>query len=165
MLVNNGVSLGTRYEELFHNYSLVDLLLGASFDNGTSFDVTYAVNEGQLFVYEYQVTKNGNMFAERMIANESLSVNGMTFPKAFKHLDLQESEMVFRADYIGPIRKTAPKEVTFEGYNSIPSVGIDGAAAYSALLNSHLKGAGLFENVSQWFEENLEGQGRGGFWQ
>lgn len=158
MLVNNGVSLGARYEELFHNFSLVDLLLGASFDNGISFDVTYAVNEGQLFVYEYQVYKNGEMFAERMIANESLSVNGMTFPKASKHFDLQESEMAFRVDYIGPIRKTAPKEVTFEGYNSILSVGIDGSAAYSALLNSHLKGDGLFEDVSQWFEENLEGQ-------
>lgn len=158
MLVNNGVTLGTRYEEMFHNYSLVDLLLGATFENGISFDVTYAVNEGQLLVYEYQVRKGTRMFAERMISKESLPLNGMIFPKAYEILKIQQSEMTLQADYIGPIRKTAPKEVAFEGFDNVLSVGIDGGSAYSALLNSHLKGDGLFEDVSQWFEENLEGQ-------
>ncbi|MBQ3608734.1 MAG: DUF3696 domain-containing protein [Bacteroidaceae bacterium] len=158
MLVNDGVSLGARYEELFHNYTLVDLSLGASFENGISFDVTYAIDQGNLFVYKYQVSKGKELFGEQILSKDTPSPSGMTFPKAYEHLGIQKADMTFKVDYIGPIRKTAPKEIVFEGFSNASKVGIDGSFAYSVLLNSHLKDDVLFKNVSQWFEDNLEGQ-------
>lgn len=158
MLVNDGVSLGTRYEELFHNYNLVGLSLGAAFENGISFDVTYAIDQGNLFAYQYEVTKESNHFNDQITSKDASPLYGMTFPKAYENLGIQQNDMTFKLDYIGPIRKAAPKEIAFEGFNNISKVGIDGFTAYSVLLNSHLKDDGLFKDVSQWFEENLEGQ-------
>lgn len=158
MLSNNGVALGSRYEELFYNYSLMDLGLGLNFDNGNSFKVTYAVNNGQLFVYAYEVTGNGNTFREVVSPDGFPLLKGLTFPKAVEKLGITPRSLTLNADYIGPIRVSAPKEISFEGNNDIVSVGLKGEAAYSALLNSYLGDGKLFNEVSKWFEENLEGQ-------
>ena len=159
MLSNNGVALGSRYEELFYNYSLMDLGLGLNFDNGNSFKVTYAVNNGQLFVYAYEVVNgNNNTFREVVSSDGSPLLKGLTFPKAVEKLGITPRSLTLNADYIGPIRVSAPKEISFEGNNDIVSVGLKGEGAYSALLNSYLGDGKLFNEVSKWFEENLEGQ-------
>ena len=158
MLSNNGVALGSRYEELFYNYSLMDLSLGLSFDNGNSFKVTYAINNGQLFVYNYEVTSKGNKFKEQVSPEGFPILKGLKFPKATEKLEISAESLTLNADYIGPIRISAPKEISFEGNNDIVSVGLKGENAYSALLNSYLSDGKLFEEVSKWFEKNLEGQ-------
>lgn len=158
MLLNNGVVLGSRYEELFYNYSLMDLSLGLSFDNGNSFKVTYAINNGQLFVYNYEVASKDNCFQEQVTPEGFPILKGLKFPKATEKLKIAPESLTLNADYIGPIRISAPKEISFEGNNDIVSVGLKGENAYSALLNSYLSDGKLFEKVSKWFEENLEGQ-------
>ena len=158
MLSNNGVALGRRYEELFYNYSLMDLSLGLNFDNGNSFKVTYAINNGQLFVYNYEVTSKGNKFQEQVSPEGFPILKGLKFPKATEMLTISAESLSLNADYIGPIRISAPKEISFEGNNDIASVGLKGENAYSALLNSYLSDGKLFEEVSKWFEKNLEGQ-------
>lgn len=158
MLSNNGVALGSRYEELFYNYSLMDLSLGLNFDNGNSFKVTYAINNGQLFVYNYEVTSKGNKFQEQVSLEGFPILKGLKFPKATEKLKISAESLSLNADYIGPIRISAPKEISFEGNNDITSVGLKGENAYSALLNSYLSDGKLFEEVSKWFEKNLEGQ-------
>ena len=158
MLSNNGVALGSIYEELFYNYSLMDLSLGLNFDNGNSFKVTYAINNGQLFVYNYEVTSKGNKFQEQVSLEGFPILKGLKFPKATEKLKISAESLSLNADYIGPIRISAPKEISFEGNNDITSVGLKGENAYSALLNSYLSDGKLFEEVSKWFEKNLEGQ-------
>lgn len=158
MLSNNGVALGSRYEELFYNYSLMDLSLGLNFDNGNSFKVTYAINNGQLFVYNYEVTSKGNKFQEQVSLEGFPILKGLKFPKATEKLKISAESLSLNADYIGPIRISAPKEISFEGNNDITSVGLKGENAYSALLNSYLSDGKLFEEVSKWFEKNLERQ-------
>ena len=158
MLSNNGVALGSRYEELFYNYSLMDLSLGLSFDNGNSLKVTYAINNGQLFVYNYEVTSKGNKFKEQVSPEGFPILKGLKFPKATEKLEISAESLTLNADYIGPIRISAPKEISFEGNNDIVSVGLKGENAYSALLNSYLSDGKLFEEVSTWFEKKLEGQ-------
>lgn len=158
MLSNNGVTLGSRYEELFYNYSLMDLELGLDFDNGNSFKVTYAINNGQLFVYNYEVICNGDKFQEMVSPDGFPILKGLKFPKATEKLGITAESLALNGDYIGPIRISAPKEISFEGNNNIVSVGLKGEKAYSALLNSYLSDGKLYENVSKWFEKNLEGQ-------
>ena len=158
MLANNGVILGTRYEELFYNYSLMDMSLGLGFDNGNSFKATYAINNGQLFVYRYEVETNGEKYAEAATAQCFPKLKGLTFPKAIKELGIQPESLALKVDYIGPVRVTAPKEVAFEGEADFASVGLNGGYAYMALLNSYLSDGKLFGEVSRWFEDNLEGQ-------
>lgn len=48
--------------------------------------------------------------------------------------------------------------ITFEGLKQYNTVGIKGEHTYSILLNSYLQDGVLFEKVSSWMEENLEGQ-------
>lgn len=159
MLLNDGVSLGTRYEDLFHNNITSDLMLGASFDNGCRFDVTYAINNGQLFVYDYIVSKNGGAtYSERASKDGFPILRGMTFETACKELNISADDMRLFTEYIGPIRINAPKEIYFEGESNLSSVGLQGEKAYQALLNSYLTDGKLFNEVSNWFDGNLEGQ-------
>lgn len=158
MLSNKGVTLGSRYEELFYNYNLMDLGLGLKFDNGNSFKVTYAINNGRLFVYNYEVISNVSKFQEMVSPDGFPILKGLKFPKATEKLGIAADSLILNADYIGPIRISAPKEISFEGNNDIVSVGLKGENSYSALLNSYLSDGKLYEEVSKWFEENLEGQ-------
>lgn len=162
LLLNNGnISLGSRFEDLFHNNLTTGLALGVSFDNNISISATYAMSNGNLFIYEYSAS-NGKEINTRKytsaIQSSSQNFKGLINESVFKTLEIPFNNIKFSLDYLGPIRIEANRTIAFEGYNKIDNVGIKGENTYKLLLNSFLRKDGLFDAVSEWMDKNLEGQ-------
>lgn len=69
LLKNQGISLGSRYEDLFYRNITTDLKLGLQYDNGIEISATYLMNEGTILVYEYNA-KCGNETEELRFTSE-----------------------------------------------------------------------------------------------
>lgn len=162
LLKNKEISIGTRYQDLFHNGILSDLMLGVKYENGIEVSATFIMQEGALLIYRYNVTNGEDKKREEHYETEKESrlenFHGLINLRLFKEINLDEELVRFNVDYIGPIRNTPPRTINFEGYNKYESVGYNGENTYTILLNSYLQGNALFKNISRWFEENLEGQ-------
>jgi predicted ATPase len=161
LLLNNlDISLGSRYEDLFHNNATTDLQLGLKYDNGIELSATYLMNEGSILVYEYSARIYDKARKMRFTESQSKSelFQGLVNERIFEEIGINKSDIRFHVDYIGPIRIDPSRIITFEGYKKYANVGIKGENTYSILLNSYLQKDKLFERVSQWMEENLEGQ-------
>ena len=55
ILDNEYISLGARYEDVFHNNQTSGLSLGIEYENGMKVDVSYYVDKGDLFIYKYTI--------------------------------------------------------------------------------------------------------------
>ncbi len=160
LLKNQEVSLGSRYEDLFYRNITTDLKLGLQYDNGIEISATYLMNEGAILVYEYSV-KCGNEREELRFTSEQSKTEtfqGLINNRVFEKINIDKATIRFHVDYIGPMRIDPDRIITFEGLKQYNTVGIKGEHTYSILLNSYLQDGVLFEKVSSWMEENLEGQ-------
>lgn len=162
LLLNNGnISLGSRFEDLFHNNQMTGLALGLLFDNNISLSATYALSNGNLFIYEYSLGNGQELKTERYTSAEQSSAQhfkGLINDSTFEHLHISNNDVKFNVDYLGPMRIEANRTIAFEGYDKIEKVGIKGENTYKLLLNSFLKKDGLFHAVSEWMSQHLEGQ-------
>lgn len=160
LLKNQGISLGSRYEDLFYRNITTDLKLGLQYDNGIEISATYLMNEGTILVYEYNA-KCGNETEELRFTSEQSKAEtfqGLINNHVFEKIGIDKATIRFHVDYIGPMRIDPERIITFEGLKQYNTVGIKGEHTYSILLNSYLQDGVLFEKVSSWMEENLEGQ-------
>lgn len=162
LLLNNfQISLGSRFEDLFHNNITTDLRLGMAYDNGIKLSATYVMSEGNLMVYQYQAENCGRAVTESY-ASEKMSLEqhfkGFVNERIFKDLGIEKSALRFHVDYLGPMRMEASRTLIFEGYSSPETVGLKGENTYKILLNSYLQKDGLFATVSEWMAQNMEGQ-------
>lgn len=160
LLNNQNISLGSRYEDLFHNNITTDLKLGLLYENGIEVSATYVMNEGTILVYEYNVKIGDKTKVLRFTGEQSKAetFQGLINERVFKEIGIDKADIHFHVDYIGPMRIDPTRIITFEGLKQYPTVGIKGEHTYSILLNSYLQNDGLFDQVSLWMEENLEGQ-------
>lgn len=160
-LNNEGVSLGSRYEDLFHNNITSDLRFKLKYHNGIELAATYVMNKGALMVYEYGVRVGENKEELRFVTEQQSkaeSFKGLINERIFNEVALDKKEVHFQVDYVGPIRVEPSRVITFEGYKEYTTVGLKGENTYAILLNAYLDVDPLFDQVSQWMEENLEGQ-------
>lgn len=161
LLLNNlNVSLGSRYEDLFHNNITTDLQLGLQYSNGIKLSATYVMSEGAILVYEYSAQVGERIKEKRFTEGQSkLEVfQGLINEHVFNEIGINKIDVRFHVDYIGPMRIDPSRIISFEGLKKYATVGIKGENTYSILLNSYLQKDSLFEQVSLWMEENLEGQ-------
>ena len=160
LLNNRKVSLGSRYEDLFHNNITTELQLKLQYSNNIKLSATYLMNEGDILVYEYSAQIGEKIkemrFTEEQSKNEPFQ--GLINNSVFEEIGLDNDAVRFNVDYIGPMRIDPIRIITFNGYEKYTTVGIKGENTYSILLNSYLKKDSLFSDVSQWMKENLEGQ-------
>lgn len=160
LLNNQNISLGSRYEDLFHNNLTTDLKLCLRYNNGIEISSTYVMNEGAILVYEYYA-KNGAKTKELRFTSEQSKAEtfqGLINQAVFNEIGIDKASIRFHVDYIGPMRIDPNRIITFEGLKEYETVGIKGEQTYSILLNSYLQNDGLFKDVSLWMEKNLEGQ-------
>ena len=158
ILRNENVSLGGRYEDIFHNNQTTGLSLGIEFDNGVKINISYYIDKGELYVYEYDVEGN-----ERKRIRETSPFNtpidGFLNKEALDKLNISTSDLSFTTAYIGPVREQPNRNIEFTSYLSKTNVGADGSNTYSLLLKSYLSEEKiLFNKVSSWLEDNLEHQ-------
>lgn len=157
ILQNENVSLGGRYEDLFHNNQTTGLSLGIEFENGIKINISYYIDKGELYVYEYDIENN-----ERKIIRETRPFNtpidGFLHKGILDELNISTSDLNFTTAYIGPVREQPNRNIEF---TSLPktNVGAYGSNTYSLLLKSYLSEEKiLFNSVSSWLENNLEHQ-------
>ena len=133
LLNNNEVCLGKRYEDLFTNGMQVGLSFELCYTNPScKLEVEYLVNEGNLDRSRCQI-----------------DTDAKTERKAILQFD---------TSYIGPIRQTPPYLYTFEGMMKYSHVGANGEHALALMVDSYKTDKKLYEHVSTWFREHMEGQ-------
>jgi hypothetical protein len=159
-LVNNGISLGSRYEDLFHNHDTVSLRFKIEYDNGINIAITYLMDGGDIWIYNYHIQKEDKVkdYLFHNKDSDTTAFKGLFNQQILTELGIDRNDIRFHVDYIGPMRIDAPRTINFEGHNTYDTVGINGKNTYSILLNSYLQDGRLFTAVSRWMEENLEGQ-------
>lgn len=156
LLKNRNILMATTYEDLFTNRDTIGLEFGVKYDDGISIDAKYYMNGGLIGVYEIE-TRNGEDTYKRNVIESPIALNGMIDPEAMAALNISPRQTTFRVNYLGPLRVTAPHSVTFNGFaNSL--MNVDGDGVYNILLNSYLAKDGLFDTVSNWMKDNMEGQ-------
>lgn len=158
VLKNENVSLGGRYEDIFHNNQTTGLSLGIEFDNGVKINISYYIDKGELYVYEYDVEDNERKnIKERSPFNTP--IDGFLNKEALDKLNISTSDLSFRTVYIGPVREQPNRNIEITSNLSKTNVGANGSNTYSLLLKSYLSEEKvLFHNVSSWLEKNLEHQ-------
>lgn len=149
-----GVSLGTRFHDLFHNHILSGLKLELQYDD-VKLSSDMLINDGEFSVYHYNVTK-GEKTVEKVIGQDLPT--SLFDEDSLNVLNINGKELFFDTNYIGPIRVQAPSNIAFSSASKTTKVGFQGENTYGMLLNSYLKKDGLFDNVSAWMKENLEDQ-------
>lgn len=162
MLHVNGISYGGTYTDLFHNRSNSGLLFGIELDNesakGLSVDVEYYMDGEQLQIYKYRATYGESVIEKGREEDFSL-IDGFVSKDFFSENNLTWILSLHNMlDYIGPLRIKAPSCIRFEGIPYDSKIGYDGKEAYQILLNSYKTDGKLFNNVSSWMEQHLDGQ-------
>lgn len=156
LLKNRNILMSTTYEDLFTNRDNIGLELGVKYDDGISVNAKYFINGGLIGVYEIE-TKNGNDTYNRNVIEKPITLNGLIDSEAMSAMNISPRQTSFQVNYLGPLRVTAPHSVTFNGFGN-NFMDVDGNGVYNILLNSYLAKDGLFEAVSDWMKNHMEGQ-------
>lgn len=158
-LSNDKVSLGSKYEDLFHNHSMTDLSLGIEYESGLKLCGSYIINKGILYRVELSVIQNDHTQNEFYISPKKEHIaRGLVSTGLFTSMGLSVDDVKYSMNYIGPVRKVCERTVDFGGINNFEDTGYNGTNVYSILLDSYLQDKVLFNSVSTWMKDNLEGQ-------
>lgn len=161
MLKNKDITLGSRFEDLFHNGSTTDLGFKLYYDDGAVVGASYLMLDGKMMVYQYYAGNGEKQevfpFFERKMS-ERTTFNGLVHYKILEQVNLDPNRLKFKVDYVGPMRIDSKRTIDFEGFGKNDLVGYRGENTYNILLNSYLKEDGLFDKVSKWMMESMEGQ-------
>jgi len=152
MLKNDSVSLGGRYQDLFHNDDTSSMTIKLEYENGETLEFRYLMNEGELYNFPLHKRKsNGQSLFERSQNNpfkpyiENIATSGNEIKNPY----------LFTADYIGPLRHTMKRNIQI-GSNNDKSLDADGRNVCEILLESFNSDKKLFKSVAQWLELNLD---------
>lgn len=151
---SDGVSLGSRFHDIFYNHILSDLKLGLDYDD-VAISCDMLINDGDFSMYHYEARK-GESISEISIGEDFPT--GLIDEDCLNKIDAYEKDLIFETNYVGPIRVQAPSSILFSSATKTTDVGFRGENSYGMLLNSYLKKDGLFDSVSKWMKDNLEGQ-------
>lgn len=155
-LCMDDISLGARYEDLFHNGTTSDLMLGVGI-NGIEISAKYYINGGKIAI-ETHSTKKGDKEILLDLASDKQHVSGLINHNALREINESWLSLRQQVNYVGPFRIRAPHNIIFKGFDDIKTVGYNGSSAYDILLNSYLSNKTIMNQVSSWMAENLEGQ-------
>ena len=146
---NNSVSLGGRYQDLFHNNDTSSMTIQLEYEDGKKLRFLYLMNEGELYILKpensVQSTSQDNPFKPYI---ESIASSQ----------DEIKNPYIFTADYIGPLRHTVKRNIQIGG-NDDRLLESDGQNVCEVLLNSFNSDRKLFRLVADWLEKNLDSPG------
>ena len=157
LLVNDGLSLGSSYRELFHNMTGSDLAFELEFTDDCSIKAEYAVNGDDILLTHYMFRYGDKVF-EKGLNDDMSGIWGLCDLEHFSKIKPINGCLNAPIEYLAPIRCQAPPAIVFKGFDNTQKVGYDGRGAYDILLASFRKDKSLFNRVSEWADEHLEGQ-------
>lgn len=157
LLVNEGLSLGSDYRDLFHNMTSSDLVFELVFTDDCVIKAEYAVNGDDIFMTRYQF-RYGDFEIEKGLNDDKTGIWGLCYLEYFSKIKPLYNILNSPIEYLAPIRSQAPRAIVFKGFDNTQKVGYDGRGAYDILLSSYRKDGGLFKRVSEWSDKHLEGQ-------
>lgn len=161
-LRNRDVVLGGRYEDLFFADIRNGLVIKMSFDDGSTISVEYLMNDGEFLLRSYTVGNGQQTVGKQYKSSEESKSDdfvGLTQNRLFEELGLNKETISVSVDYIGPLRKAAQRAVFSTDIMNIAQVGYRGEKTPYLLLDSYLHHDGrLLKQVSDWYEENMDGQ-------
>lgn len=153
--------LGARFEDLFHFRKFVNLDIELNFSDALSLSASFLMNEGRFLPSKYSVTYHGksHMMEYQDSADASSSaLCGLIAPDIIASAEIPASVFQIKVNYIGPLRCFAPYRIEREEASADTYVGYDGRKAYGILLHSWLTDRKVFDAVSDWMRDNMEGQ-------
>lgn len=161
-MTNGDIKLGSVFSELFHTDIKTKLKFDLTFDNSANLSVNYMMTAGEFFLQHYLVSQ-GKTVAEATFMNNSGDkgrFSGLTRNDIFESSGLNVDDFCYTVDYIGPVREQAKRSLyamTLD-VTDLTKVGYHGENTAAILLNSYLDGKELFEKVSAWYHDNMDGQ-------
>lgn len=157
LLNNNGIINATVYEDLFFKRDTSGLKLGVKFEGGPALFGTYYVDNGIIGMYLYEVY-SGEKHIKKSYGDNTTNFYGLINLDILGSLGINPESLKLDWNYIGPFRVVAPHNVAFKGFDNTLHIGYNGQETYQLLLNSYLSDKELFNNVSRWMGNFLEGQ-------
>lgn len=157
LLNNNGIINATVYEDLFFRRDTSGLRLGVKYEDGPALFGTYYVKEGNIGLYLYEVY-NEDQHVTDQYGDNSTNQFGLINPDILGKLGINPDILKINWSYIGPFRVVAPHNIAFRGFDNTLRIGYNGKETYPMLLNSYRSDKVLFNNVSRWMGDYLEGQ-------
>lgn len=155
-LTNQGVCLGTRYEDLFHYGDYTNLQIGVGYENGISIETAYLMYNGTFMPHRYSVTSDA-VTHSYTLSQDDTPFHGLIYDEALREEGIDPASLGFDVDYIGPVRKMPERMIYAQDAQNL-LLDVEGKFAFSFLLDSYLKKSCLFQNVSDWMEKYFEQQ-------
>jgi len=143
---NDGISLGSGYENLVYN--------GYTTDN-LEFDIS--TDSEKLSIAIYADRNNKIYFSQYVFNNFNIDVENNTF-KGFIQEGNKFETLHLNYDYIGPFRRL-PESNYPNDFNEYNKIGIEGENAYPILIQWSENKDPIFSKISQWYKDNFEGWG------
>lgn len=161
-VTNGDIKLGTVYSELFYTDIKSKLKFDLVFDNDASLSLNYMMTAGDFFLQEFKIRKGKNL-TEVTFKNQN-EIAGKLFNLTQNEIliggGFNAEEFRFSVDYIGPVRNQAIRSLyaTTLSVTDLSRVGYRGENTAAILLDSYLDGQVLFNEVSAWYHDNMDGQ-------
>ena len=161
-MTNGEIKLGTVYSELFYTDIKTKLKFDLEFDNDASLSLNYMMTAGDFFLQEYKIRKGENLTG--VIFKNQNEITGKLFNLTQNEIliggGFNAEEFRFSVDYIGPVRNQAIRSLyaTTLNVTDLSRVGYRGENTTAILLDSYLDGQDLFNEVSTWYHDNMDGQ-------
>lgn len=161
-MTNGDIKLGTVYSELFYTDIKTKLKFDLDFDNDASLSLNYMMTAGDFFLQEYKIRKGKNL-TEVTFKNQN-EIAGKLFNLTQNEILIgggyNVEDFRFSVDYIGPVRNQAIRSLyaTTLNVTDLSRVGYRGENTTAILLDSYLDGQDLFNEVSAWYHDNMDGQ-------
>lgn len=161
-MTNGDIKLGTVYSELFYTDIKSKLKFDLVFDNDASLSLNYMMTAGDFFLQEFKIRKGKNL-TEVTFKNQN-EIAGKLFNLTQNEIliggGFNAEEFRFSVDYIGPVRNQAIRSLyaTTLSVTDLSRVGYRGENTAAILLDSYLDGQVLFNEVSAWYHDNMDGQ-------
>ena len=161
-MLNGDVKLGSVYSDLFHTDIKSKLKFDLVFDNQATMSLNYMMTAGDFFLQEYSVGQ-GDLWAQTTFKNsndEKGRVYSLTQNSVLESGGFNIDDFRYSVDYIGPVREQARRSLYAMTLDvaDLTKVGYRGENTAAILLNSYLDGKELFEEVSAWYQKNMDGQ-------
>ena len=159
LVVDGGIRIAVKYEDLFHNHFTSDMELGVRYDDGTDIRCSYLMDNGKLYAQSYGVKgAKTDRYEKGFTKEDTTNFSGFLHTEILKENEIDISNLGFSVNYLGPIREQLLPSFAYSGSNVDTSIGSKGEKAQDILLGSFIEENGLFEKVSDWFDSHLEGQ-------
>ena len=161
-MTNGEIKLGTVYSELFYTDIKTKLKFDLEFDNDASLSLNYMMTAGDFFLQEYKIRKGENLTG--VTFKNQNEITGKLFNLTQNEIliggGFNAEEFRFSVDYIGPVRNQAIRSLyaTTLNVTDLSRVGYRGENTTAILLDSYLDGQDLFNEVSAWYHDNMDGQ-------